>query len=331
MYAYSMTQWLAFFFIYCFFGWCFESTYVSVHEHRWVNRGFMTGPYIPLYGSGAVLMLFLTIPVRGNYLLMYIVGAIGATILEYVTGTVMENLFGVRYWDYTEKKFNFRGRICLEATILWGFFTLAMVEVIQPPIEHLVLMINDKVLYYATWCMTVVFTFDFASSFRTAIDLKEVLVQAERAKEEMQRMQKRVEVLEAVMNDSLESAKEEMEERLDERKQRVALLTEERMSELAGHMDALRRKLENSEGIERLRSTLENSGAGEKLEDIQAEMRQMRARIETMKMKTRTKMHPRQLRMMLRNPSARSVKYQEGWQYLKNKISRDEDNGKDEH
>ena len=47
VYTYSMTQWLAFFFIYCFFGWCFESVYVSVHEHRWVNRGFMTGPYIP--------------------------------------------------------------------------------------------------------------------------------------------------------------------------------------------------------------------------------------------------------------------------------------------
>ena len=142
MYTYSMTQWLAFFFIYCFFGWCFESVYVSVHEHRWVNRGFMTGPYIPLYGSGAVLMLFLTIPVRGNYLLMYIVGAIGATVLEYITGTVMENLFGVRYWDYTDKKFNFRGRICLEATVLWGFFTLVMVEVIQPPVEHMVMMIR---------------------------------------------------------------------------------------------------------------------------------------------------------------------------------------------
>ena len=151
VYTYSMTQWLAFFFIYCFFGWCFESVYVSVHEHRWVNRGFMTGPYIPLYGSGAVLMLFLTIPVRGNYMLMYIVGAIGATVLEYITGTVMENLFGVRYWDYTDKKFNFRGRICLEATVLWGFFTLAMVEVIQPPIEHMVMMINDRVLYYMTW------------------------------------------------------------------------------------------------------------------------------------------------------------------------------------
>ena len=328
MYAYSMTQWLAFFFIYCFFGWCFESLYVSAHEHRWVNRGFMTGPYIPLYGSGAVLMLFLTIPVRGNYLLMYIVGAIGATILEYITGTVMENLFGVRYWDYTEKRFNIHGRICLEATILWGFFTLIMVEVIQPPIEHMVMMINDRVLYTVTWCLTVVFTFDFASSFRTAIDLKEVLVQAERAKEELQRMQKRVEVLEAVMNDSLENAKDELEVRLDEQKQKMALLTEERMTELAGHMDALRKRIENSEGIERMRSLLEASGAGEKLEDIQSEMRQMRGRIEAMRMRTRTRLHPRQLHMLLRNPSARSLKYQEGWNYLKNKMSNDADNKK---
>ena len=321
MYTYSMTQWLAFFFIYCFFGWCFESVYVSVHEHRWVNRGFMTGPYIPL-------MLFLTIPVRGNYLLMYIVGAIGATVLEYITGTVMENLFGVRYWDYTDKKFNFRGRICLEATVLWGFFTLVMVEVIQPPVEHMVMMINDRVLYYMTWGITVVFTFDFASSFRTAIDLKEVLIQAERAKEEVQRMQKRVEVLEAVVNDSLESAKDGMEVRWDEQKQRMALLTEERMTELARHMDALRKRLENSESIERICEAVETSGAGEKLEDIQNEMRQMRGRIEAMRMRARTKMHPRQLHMMLRNPSARSFKYQEGWRYLKNKMSHGEDNEK---
>ena len=194
--------------------------------------------------------------------------------------------------------------------------------------EHMVMMINDRVLYYMTWGITVVFTFDFASSFRTAIDLKEVLIQAERAKEEVQRMQKRVEVLEAVVNDSLESAKDGMEVRWDEQKQRMALLTEERMTELARHMDALRKRLENSESIERIREAVETSGAGEKLEDIQNEMRQMRGRIEAMRMRARTKMHPRQLHMMLRNPSARSFKYQEGWRYLKNKMSRGEDNEK---
>ena len=95
-----------------------------------------------------------------------------------------------------------------------------------------------------------------------------MLIQAERAKEEVQRMQKRVEVLEAVVNDSLESAKDGMEVRWDEQKQRMALLTEERMTELARHMDALRKRLENSESIERIREAVETSGAGEKLEDI---------------------------------------------------------------
>ena len=196
---------------------------------------------------------------------------------------------------------------------------------IQPPVEHMVMMINDKVLYYTTWGITVVFTFDFASSFRTAIDLKEVLVQAERAKEEVQRMQKRVEVLEAVVNDSLESTKDGLEVRWDEQKQKMALLTEERMSEIAGHMDVLRKRLENSQSIEKIRTAVEASGAGETLEDIQSEMRRMRGKIEAMKMRTRAKMHPRQLHMMLRNPSARSFKYQEGWQYLKNKMNRGED------
>ena len=86
------------------------------------------------------------------------------------------------------------------------------------------MMINDRVLYYMTWGITgCIYILDFASSFRTAIDLKEVLIQAERAKEEVQRMQKRVEVLEAVVNDSLESAKDGMEVRWDEQKQRMAL------------------------------------------------------------------------------------------------------------
>lgn len=70
MYTYSMTQWLAFSSSIVFLGGVLNRYMFQFMEHRWVNRGFMTGPYIPLYGSGAVLMLFLTIPVRGNYLLM---------------------------------------------------------------------------------------------------------------------------------------------------------------------------------------------------------------------------------------------------------------------
>lgn len=336
MYAYSMPQWLAFFYIYCIFGWCFESAYVSLKEHHPVNRGFMTGPYIPLYGSGAVLILFVTLPVRGNYVLMYIFGAVAATILEYFTGVIMERLFGVRYWDYSDQKFNFQGQVCLSSTIVWGFMTLFLVEIIHHPIEQVVLMIDEKVLTNITMAFTVMFTFDFASAFRTAIDLRDVLIQAEKAKKEFELMQKRVEVLETVLNDSVENMVEDYNDsvenvvediggRVNEQKLRVNELAEEKMSELAAHMEALKTRFESSEGVERLRRVLEASELNDRFEDLQGEIRQMRGRLEKLRLGTGAKIHPRQIHMLLRNPSAKSVLYKEGWQYLKDKIKHNQE------
>ena len=98
MYTYTWYQWLAFFYVYCFLGWIFESTYVSLKQKRLVNRGFLRLPMLPLYGSGAVMMLWVSLPVRDSLPLVYISGFIAATALEYVTGAVMERLFKVRYW-----------------------------------------------------------------------------------------------------------------------------------------------------------------------------------------------------------------------------------------
>lgn len=85
MYTYTWYQWLAFFYVYCFLGWIFESTYVSLKQKRLVNRGFLRLPMLPLYGSGAVMMLWVSLPVRDSLPLVYISGFIAATALEYVT------------------------------------------------------------------------------------------------------------------------------------------------------------------------------------------------------------------------------------------------------
>lgn len=329
MYAYTMTQWLAFFYLYCIFGWCFESAYVSLQKRRPVNRGFMTGPYLPLYGSGAVLVLFVTLPVRDHYVLMYISGAVAATILEYFTGVAMEKMFRVRYWDYSDQKFNFQGQICLSSTIAWGFLTLFLVEVVQRPIERLIFMVDEEWLTGMTFVFTVIFTFDFASSFRTAIDLRDILIQVERAGKELQLMQKRLEVLEAVLNDSVENMvdgfEEKLESRVSEGKLRVSELTEEKMADLMGHVDAVRQRLDTSEGIERVRAAVEAANLDERLEDLQKEMLQMRGRMENMAVRIKAKAHPRNIRMLYRNPSATSSRYREEWQYLKNKIMRSHD------
>ena len=141
MYHYNLQEWLLFFFIYCFLGWCWESCYVSAKKRQWVNRGFMKGPFLPIYGFGALSVLIATLPVRPFPVLVYVFGMIGATALELVTGICMEKLFHVRYWDYSNQKFNFKGYICLTSSIAWGAFSLAMIYGFHKPIEKLVLSI----------------------------------------------------------------------------------------------------------------------------------------------------------------------------------------------
>ena len=213
---YTIVQWICFFFIYGFLGWCYESAYVSIKHKQWVNRGFVRGPLLPLYGSGAILLLFVTIPFRENLFLMFISGAIGATILEYVTGVAMEALFKVRYWDYSKRKFNFQGHICLAATTLWGVFAIVIVKVVHRPIENLVMSLPETMVEIFVMIVTVVFAADFALSFKAAMDIRDVLIKLEEVQREMERMQKRLDVILAFAADSREQVVMNTYERLDE-------------------------------------------------------------------------------------------------------------------
>ncbi|MCI8523888.1 MAG: putative ABC transporter permease [Lachnospiraceae bacterium] len=213
MFGYSGFQWLFFFYMYCFFGWCFESTFVSLKSGKLVNRGFMRGPFLPLYGSGAIMMLVVSMPFRDNVLLTYVAGVIGATALEYVTGVVMEALFKVRYWDYSNRLLNFQGHICLRSSIVWGFFTILMTRVIHMPIEQMVLSIPARVMAWVTVLLTIYIVADFALSFKAALDLQDILVKIERAKEELERMQRRLDVIIAFNNEEKEFRRQERGER----------------------------------------------------------------------------------------------------------------------
>ena len=143
MYVYSPGQWALLFFFYCFCGWVWESCYVSAKQRHWVNRGFLHGPLLPIYGSGAIIILFVTLPVADNLWLVYILGLVAATLLEYVVGAVMEQLFKVRYWDYTKQPCNLHGYICLTSSIAWGFFSILLVRFIHPPIDRLLHKLPD--------------------------------------------------------------------------------------------------------------------------------------------------------------------------------------------
>lgn len=250
MYQYSLTQWLFFFFFYCFVGWCFESTYVSVRTKKWVNRGFCRGPFLPLYGSGALMMLFVSIPVRESAALTYLAGFIGATVLEYFTGVAMEALFKVRYWDYSSQKFNFQGHICLSSSLFWGVLTVLLTRVIHKPVEGLALSIPSVWLKAIVAVVAVCFVADFTVSFQAAMDLREVLIRAEQAKQDLERMKKRLDVLVAVAND-------EIDDRVERTELRIARKREELVEELEERFERIRKRLPESEALLEVREELQ--------------------------------------------------------------------------
>lgn len=232
MYHYTAIQWLFFFYFYCFFGWIFESTYVSIKSRHLVNRGFMRGPFLPIYGSGAIMMLVVSMPFQDNLILTYLAGCVGATLLELVTGMTMEALFKVRYWDYSNQKFNYKGHICLSSTIAWGFLTIFMTQFLHKGVEKLVLSIPYNILTILTVVLSVYIVADFTLSFKAAMDLRDVLIGLDKARAEMEKIQKRLDVLIAVANDERETRKLEREERADEWTENL----EERFSKVREHL-----------------------------------------------------------------------------------------------
>lgn len=218
MYPYTLTQWLFLFYFYCFLGWCVESAHVSIRQRppHWVNRGFMRGPFLPLYGSGAIMMLVVSAPFQHNLILTYVAGCIGATILEYITGVMMEALFKVRYWDYSNQPFNFQGHICLGTTLAWGGLTILMTRIIHRPIESLLYLIPLNWLSVFVFVLTVFIAADFALSFRAALDIRDILLAMEKVKEEMAHMQKRLDVIAAVTEEEIGQYRSAAEMRIEE-------------------------------------------------------------------------------------------------------------------
>lgn len=239
MLQYSAIQWLFFFYFYCFFGWCFESTYVSICKRKLVNRGFMKGPFLPLYGSGAIMMLVVSAPFRDNIVLTFLAGVVGATILEYVTGLVMETIFKVRYWDYSGQFLNFQGRICLTSSLAWGGLTILMTRVVHQYVERVMLWIPAEVLSVFVIILTAYITADFALSFKEAIDLRDMLMKAEQLKEEVTHLQKRLDVVIAVTVEDIRNKKEEFREELE-------LYIEDTKLDAAAKKELIEKKLRNA-------------------------------------------------------------------------------------
>ena len=130
-------------------------------NRRLTNRGFVRGPFCPIYGVGALSVFFLLRPFCDNLLLLYVLGCVFPTLLEYVTARIMLALFGEVWWDYSEKPFNYKGILCLESTIAWGFYTLGLFLFLHEGVERFVDSYPFSVGYRAGSLMIALFTADF--------------------------------------------------------------------------------------------------------------------------------------------------------------------------
>ncbi len=132
------------FIIYGAMGWVVEVIYTGISKNNYVNRGFLFSPILPIYGFGAVLILYLLRDVENNVFLVFIYGMIITSALEYVASVILEKAFHVKWWDYSKHKFNFQGRICLTNSIMFGILCVVLVFGVNPYVEKIALDIGYK-------------------------------------------------------------------------------------------------------------------------------------------------------------------------------------------
>lgn len=163
--SYHLIQW---FLTYSILGWMVESAYMSFCNRRWTNRGFVKGPFCPIYGFGALGVYFLLRPFDGHYIILYITGALTATLFEFLVAKVMQHLFGEVWWDYEDKPFNYQGVVCLESTLAWGLYTILLFGFLHRLVERFVDAYPYRFGVFMGNLAIAVFTIDLVRSLYTA-------------------------------------------------------------------------------------------------------------------------------------------------------------------
>ncbi len=122
------------FVIYAFLGWCTEVAYAALNTGKFVNRGFLNGPVCPVYGCGVLVVIVVLTPLKYSFLILFIGSILLTSIIEFITGFLLEKLFHNQWWDYSEQPFNICGYVCLKFSILWGIACVLVMDVVHPTI-----------------------------------------------------------------------------------------------------------------------------------------------------------------------------------------------------
>ncbi len=214
------------FLLYSLFGWVYESCLVSVKRKSLVNRGFLNGPIIPIYGAGAVLICIILDPVSKNLLLVFLGGMVLATVLEFVTSYAMEKLFHAKWWDYSNYRYNIQGRICPIVSLFWGVLSVLMTVFLKPLSNSLIHRIPRRVGEILALIIMLIIFVDLVSTVISTLKLNQKLTNMRLLREEF---------VTYMEKSKLYASKEELRKKLES-------------SNIAEFLENLRDRLEETKG-----------------------------------------------------------------------------------
>lgn len=166
---YHIAMW---FIAYSVIGWCLESIYMSWCNKKLTNRGFNKGPFCPIYGFGFVGGYLLFRPFAEDYIILYFLGVIAGTGFEFFVAILMKKLLGEVWWDYNDKPFNYKGILCLESSIAWGFYCLFLFKFLHKFVSGTTELIPENVGIVFIKTVAVIFVLDFTVQLTRALGVK---------------------------------------------------------------------------------------------------------------------------------------------------------------
>ena len=171
----QLYQFLCIFFVYAFLGWCTEVSYAALQTGKFVNRGFLNGPVCPIYGFGVVIILACLTPLKQHFILLFLGSVVLTSLLELVTGFVLEKLFHQRWWDYSDDPFNIGGYICLKFSIAWGLACLFVVDILHPTIQWVIALVPRGLGWVLLGVFAACMAVDLAATVSTIAKLNRKL------------------------------------------------------------------------------------------------------------------------------------------------------------
>lgn len=171
---------LMYFIIYSFFGWVMESVLKTWLQKKPVNSGFLYGPFCPIYGFGAIIMFLFLQGFKEKPVLLFVIAFFILSLWEYIVGWALEKIFHTKYWDYTENKFNIKGRVCLMNSLFWGFLGVVFIRYMHPYIIARVDVINQTELVILT---VILITIMLVDAIISAIKVNDISISLEKLKE----------------------------------------------------------------------------------------------------------------------------------------------------